>query len=326
MLRVPARAAFRAGALLLVSSAVVFLATSVLPGDAVQIRSGGRATGEELAQLRAAAGLDRALPVRYLDWLAGLVTGDLGRSLVTGRPVVDLIGPRVPVTLTVAVAALAVAVPLMTLLAWSAARGPRSLRSPTVAAVVGGAAVPQVVVAAALVALLSVAWGLVPPVSLLTSGAAPWAQPELLVLPVLTLALPSAAYGAGILHGAITDAGARPFVRDAELRGLSPASVMLRYILPLVAAPAARLLAVVTGALIAGTTVVETLFGVAGLGELLVTAIGGRDIPVVQAVAMLAATVVVCALLLADVVALAVDPRRRDHAFVAGTPTLSALP
>lgn len=302
----------RAGGLLVVTSAVIFVVTAALPGDALQIRSSGRATPEQLAQLRAAAGLDRPLLVRYVDWLAGMMTGDPGRSLVTGRPVLDLLGERAMVTVTLAAAALVVAVPLMVGLAWSAARGPRAWRPVITSVVVGGAAVPQVVVAAGLAALLSTAWGLVPPVSLFPAQTAPWQRPDLLILPTLTLALPTAAYGAGLLRGAIVDASARPFVRDAVLRGLPRAHVLLRYVLPLVAPLAVRMLAVVTGALVAGATVAETLFGVTGLGSLLVAAIGARDVPVVQAVALLAAAVVVVGLLLADLTAVAVDPRALD--------------
>ncbi len=306
-----AAAVVRSALLLLVASAAIFAATAALPGDAADIRSGGRATPEQLAQLRAAAGLDRPLPTRYLAWLTGAVRGDPGRSFVTGRPVAELIAQRAPVTLTLTLTALAIAAPLMVVLAWSAVRGPRPVRALVTAAVVAGAAVPQVAVAAVLVALLSTTWGLVPPVSLLPFGAHPWSRPDLLVLPVLSLAVPSAAYGAGLLRGSLADVASRPFVRDAELRGLTRAAVLIRYVLPVVAPAILRLLAVIAGGLVAGTAVVETLFGLAGLGELLVSAVHGRDIPVVQAVALLAAAAVMAGMAVADSVARAVVPRSR---------------
>lgn len=310
ILRAAALAAFRAAVLLLAASAVIFLATEALPGDAAEIRSGGRATPTELVRLRNEIGLDRPIVVRYASWLGGVFTGRPGRSLITGSPVADLVRQRVRVTLTLTLAALVVAVPLMVAWAWLGALGPRRLRSAVVAIIVAGAAVPQVVVATGLAALLSAALGLVPPVSLFSAGTPPWHQPELLVLPTLTLALPSAAYGAGILHGAMVDAASRPFVRDAVLRGLSPGRVLVRYLLPVVAAAAARMLAVIVGGLVAGSAVAESIFGVAGLGQLLVTAVGGRDIPVVQGVALLAAVIVVGTSLFADAVAIAVDPHR----------------
>ncbi|MFB4275420.1 ABC transporter permease [Nonomuraea sp. MTCD27] len=306
----PGRALARSVLLMAAASAVIFLCTAALPGDAADLVSGGRATPDELARLRAEQGLDRPLHVRYLGWLSGVLTGDPGVSLITGRPIGELVAERAGVTLTLTVAALAVSVPLTAALAWTAVRGPRWLRPAANALIVAGAALPQAVVAAALVAWLSAAWGLFPPVSMLPAGEPPWSRPDLLVLPVLTLALPIAAYGAALLRGAIADVVARPYVRDAELRGLSPAAIALRYVLPMIAAPATRLFAVTLGGLVAGAAVAETLFGLAGLGELLVTAVSTRDVPVVQSVALLAAAVVVAGLLAADAVA----PRRRAKA------------
>lgn len=299
----------RATGLLLVASLLIFFAAAALPGDAIEVRSGGRVTAAELAQLRAAAGLDRPLLVRWLDWLGGLSVGDPGRSLITGRPVGELVTGRIPVSTALVVGALAVVTPLTLALAWLGSRGPDWARSTVTAGTAAAAALPQVVVAGALVALLSTTWDLLPPVSLFPAGATPWSRPDLLVLPVLTLALPTAAYAAGLLRAGLQDAVGRPFVRDAVLRGIPARTVTLRYVLPTVAPLATRLLAVLVGSLVAGTTVVETLFGIAGLGELLVTAIGARDAPTVQAVALLAAAVVVAGLLLADAVATATDPR-----------------
>nr|WP_230466251.1 ABC transporter permease [Nonomuraea sp. ATCC 55076] len=292
----PARALARGVLLMAAASMVIFLCTAALPGDAADVLGGGRAAPGELARLRAEQGLDRPLPVRYLAWLADVLRGDPGASLITGRPIGELVAQRAGVTLALAAAALAAGVPLMAALAWAAVRGPRWLRRTANAVVVAGAALPQAVVAAALVAWLSAAWGWFPPVSMLPAGEPAWSRPDLLVLPVLTLALPIAAYGAALLRGAIADVLARPHVRDAELRGLPPVTIALRYVLPMIAAPATRLLAVTLGGLVAGTAVAETLFGLAGLGELLVTAVATRDVPVVQSVALLAAAMVVAGL------------------------------
>ncbi|RVX41391.1 peptide/nickel transport system permease protein [Nonomuraea polychroma] len=304
-----ARALVRSGLLLIAASVVIFLCTAALPGDAADALGGGRATPEELARLRAEQGLDRPLHIRYLDWLSGVLTGEPGASLITGRPVAELVAQRAGVTVALAGAALAVSVPLTAALSWAAVSGPRRLRSAVNALIVAGAALPQAVVAAALVAWLSAAWGWFPPVSMLPAGEPPWRRPDLLALPALTLALPAAAYGAALLRGAIADVLARPYVRDAELRGLSPVTIGLRYVLPMVAAPATRLLAVLLGGLVAGTAVAETLFGLAGLGELLVTAISTRDVPVVQSVAILAAAVVVAGLFAADTAAPRLHPK-----------------
>jgi peptide/nickel transport system permease protein len=289
-------ALLRAAALLLAASVALFSATAALPSDAIAVRGGGRVDGEQLAQMRAAAGLDRPAVVRYLDWLGDLLTGDLGSSLVSGRPVAELVGQRTPVSVVLVVGALVLAVPLAGVLARTGGTAAGVL-------VVAGAALPPVVVGVGLAVLLAGVWQLVPPVSLLPPDRPPWTRPELLVLPVLTLALPTAAYAAGQLRGAVADVVARPFVHDAVLRGVPATTVALRYVGPLVAAPALRVMAVSAGSLVAGTTVVETLFGMSGLGELLVAAVRARDVPVVQAVALIAAAVVVAGLLVADLAA-----------------------
>ncbi len=301
-------AAVRAVVLVAAASLVIFLAAAALPGDAVEVRSGGRVDPAQLADLRAEAGLDRPLPQRYLDWVVGLVHGDLGESLVTGRPVADVVAERLPVSGTLLLASLLLAVPLAAGAAWLAAEGPAVLRPVVTAATAGAAAVPQVVVAVLLAVLLAGVLDLVPPVSLLPVGVSPWARPDLLVLPVLTLALPSAAFAAGLVRGAWEDVTAREFVRDAVVRGVPAATVALRYVLPGVAPAALRVLAVVTGALVAGTALAEVLFGMAGLGELLVSAVGARDAPVVQTVALLGAAVVVVGMLVADLLAAAISP------------------
>lgn len=297
--RAAVRAVLRAAGLLAGSAVVVSAATALLPADAVTVRAGGRADPAALAQMRVAAGLDRPWPARFLSWAGGLLTGDPGRSLVSGRPVADLVAARAGTTAVLVVAALVVAVPLAALLA--------RRRGAVVVAV--GSAVPPVVVAVGLATLLSGVLRWVPPVSLLPPGEPAWTRPDLLVLPVLALALPSAAFAAGQLRGVVEDVAARPFVRDAVLRGVPGPVVALRYAGPFVAAPALRVLAVTAGSLVAGSTVVETLFGVAGLGELLVGSVATRDLPVVSSVALLAAAVVVAGMLVADLVAAAVDRR-----------------
>lgn len=302
------RALARAVLLLVGVSVLVFAATEALPGDAAEARTAGRATAAQLTEMRADTGLDVAPWRRYLAWAGSLLQGDAGVSLISGRPVADLIVERLPATAALAGAALLVAVPLMLLLAWPAAE--ESVAGRLVDAMVTAtAAIPQVVVAAGLTALFAGVLAWLPPVSLLPVGGGP-PGPAVLALPALSLALPAAAYGAMLLRGLVADILARPYVRDARLRGLTTARIAVVYVGPFLIAPAVRILAVVTGGLIAATAVIETMFGYAGLGELLVGAVANRDVPVVQAAAMLAATAVVLGLLVADMAAVLTDPRR----------------
>ncbi|ASR39239.1 ABC transporter permease [Prauserella marina] len=276
----------------------VFLVTDVLPGDAALARTRGGAGAAELARLRAESGMDGPVWERFARWGWALLRGDAGTSLLNDRPVSTLIGERLPATLTLAACALVVAVPLLLALSWWA--GGRAARSYGGGALAAVAAIPQVVVAAGAVAVFSGLLGWLPRVSLLPIGAPPWHDPALLVLPALSLALPAAAYGAGLLSGAVADVRALPHVDDAVLRGIPRWRIATRHALPLLWAPAIRVVAVIAGGLIAATTVVETVFGYTGLGELLVSSVASRDVPVVQAVALLGAVVVVTGGAVAD--------------------------
>ncbi|WP_067820592.1 ABC transporter permease [Actinomadura kijaniata] len=298
-------AAVRAVAVLFAVSVAVFAATELLPSDAAQVRSGG----VPAAEIRERLGLDRPAWQRYGIWLAGLARGDAGSSLVTDRPVARTVAERLPATLTLAGCALAVAVPLTLALAWAAGTASRR-RGPVITLVTVLAAVPQAVFAAGLVAVFAGMLAWLPPVSLVPADGSPLERPEILVLPALALAVPSAAFGAGVLGGAVADAVRAPHVTSAAERGVPRVRVAARHVLPYLAAPVVRVLAVMSGGMLAATTVVETLFGYSGLGELLVSAIGVRDVPVVQAVALPAAAVVLAGLFAADVLAALTERRR----------------
>ncbi|MFD7689094.1 ABC transporter permease [Streptomyces sp. NPDC059781] len=293
------RPAGRAAALAVAATAVVFAATELLPGDAGELRTAGRASAEDVAAARERLGLDRPAAVRYLDWLYGMVRGDLGRSLAGGRPVAALFAERLPATAVLVAVALAVTVLLTaTALTVTYLRGGRGGTAAT-----GLAAVPQPVYAAVLGAVLAGLLGWLPPVSLLPPGGSPLADPRLLVLPALTLALPSAAFATALLRGVLADTLRRPHVADARLRGLPAPLVLHRHVLPFLSAPALQVTALLSGGLVAGTALVETLFGYPGTGQLLVSAVAVRDVPVIQAAALLPAVVLLLGMLLADLAA-----------------------
>ncbi len=293
------RPAGRAVALAVAVTAVVFTATELLPGDAEELRTTGRASQEEAAAERDRLGLDRPAAARYLDWLYGLARGDLGHSLAGGRPVAALFAERLPATTALVAVALAGTVLLTAAaLAVTYLRGGRGGSAAT-----GLAAVPQPVHAAVLGAVLAGLLGWLPPVSLLPSGGSPLSDPRLLVLPALTLALPSAAFATVLLRGALGDVLRRPHVADARLRGLPAPLVLHRHVLPFLYAPALQVTALLTGGLVAGTALAETLFGYPGTGQLLVSAVALRDVPVIQAAALLPAVVLLLGMLLADLAA-----------------------
>jgi peptide/nickel transport system permease protein len=292
------RAVGRAVLVLALVAVLVFLATAALPADPAQVRTQGRAGTADTAALRAELGLDRPGWIRFAEWAGGLVRGDLGTSLVTGRPVTDLVAARLPATLALLAAAALVALPLLVAGAWAAGRRPR-VSAPLLVAM---AAVPQVVLATGLVAVFAGMLGWLPAVSLVPVSGSVWDRPESLVLPALALGVPAAAFGAGLLGGAVADAWALPHVRAGRVRGLPAPLILVRHVLPRLWAPALRVVTLVAAGMLASSALVETVFGYAGLGELMVGSVSTGDSPVVQAVALLLAVVVVAGLTVADLV------------------------
>ncbi|MDR6593422.1 ABC transporter permease [Saccharothrix longispora] len=293
MLLGTARALGRAALVLTAVSVLVFLATAALPVDPARARTGGRG---DVTALRAELGLDRPPWTRFAGWAGDLLRGDPGVSLVSGRPVTDLLAARLPATLALVAAAALVALPLLLAGGWAAGRRPRTAAPPLVAV----AAVPQVVVATGLVAVFAGVLGWFPAVSFVPVSGSVWDRPEALVLPALALGVPAAAFGAGLLGGAVADALALPHVRAARVRGLPEPVVLLRHVLPDLGAPLLRVSGLVVAGMTASSALVETVFGYAGLGELLVGAVSTGDVPVVQAIALLSAVVVVVTSTAAD--------------------------
>ena len=276
----------------------VFLLTALLPQDAAQVLAGRQADPARVAALRAELGLDRPLWERFGSWLSGLCHGDLGRSSVDGRAVGPLLADRLGASALIVVPAWGLAVVFGVLAALVAARRPAGS-----AVVAAFAALPEVVFVGGLVLVFATGLGWLPAVSLLPVGGSAWDAPQVLVLPILALALPSAAWLARSMRGPAADVTGRPFVVDAHLRGVSPVRIAVRDVLPHLAAPVAQGAAILAGALLAGTTVVESLLAYPGLGQLLATAVASRDVPVVQAVALTDAVVVLAAVLIADRIA-----------------------
>jgi peptide/nickel transport system permease protein len=296
----------RAALTLFLVCLLVFLITTALPGDAAVIAAGQHATPERIAELRAALGLDQPVWTRFAGWFSGALRGDLGLSLVDGRPVAPLLWSRFTATLFIAVPvwvlALAFGTPLALLLGWRADRAGSAL----LAAIAG---LPEVVLAGGLVVVFATWLGWLPAVSLVPAGDTAADRPEVLVLPVLALALPATAWTARLLRGPVTDVVGRRFVTDALLRGVPVPVVAVRHVVPHLVPPLAQAAAVLGGGVLTATTVVEAVFAYPGMGQLLATAVATRDAPVLQGLAALVAVVVLVAVLAADAVG-AVQARR----------------
>lgn len=295
---------------LAIVSIIVFFAVYLLPGDLAEEILGQARTPEAVANIRRELGLDRPAGTRYLDWIGGVLTGDFGRSLASGRPIAELIGMRLLNTFFLAGFAAVVSMPLSLALGIIAAlhRGRLIDRSINVAAL-AAISLPEFFVAYILIFVLSVEAGLMP--SLATVGADTPLAERLYrtILPVMTLTFAVAAHVMRLTRAAIVNLIATPYIEMAHLKGLKPARIIVHHALPNALAPIINVVVLNLAYLIVGVVVVEVVFGYPGLGQLLVDSVSKRDVPVVQVVCLIFASTYIVLNLIADVLTIALDPR-----------------
>ena len=296
------------GTLLLVS-VLAFAAFSVVPGDPAASVLGSEATQEQIDAFRARNGLDLPVWQRYGRWLAAFAAGDFGRSYKYDMTVAQLIGPKVGATLTLAALAFALIVAISLPLGLIAARRPGGAvdRAVTVLAQVT-MSVPNFVMGIALMFLFALVlrWfrpEYVPP----EEGLA--AHLRFMLYPALAIALPKSAMTVKLLRGSILGELDQDYIRTAYSKGNSRGSALRRHVLRNAMIPVVTFLAMAIGDIMAGSIVVEQVFGVPGLGRILISSIGNRDYPVVQAIVVLLAAAVVGCNFLADLLYRVMDPR-----------------
>jgi len=281
---------------------VVMLTVQLIPGDAVQLMLGEHATQEAVAKLRDYLGLDKPLLVRYVQYVERLVTGDLGRSIQQNRPVVDELADGWPATLELTVAALVIATAL------------------GVAAGVVSAAWPNSLFDA--VARLGSLFGLSMPVFwtglvliVVFSLWLPWlpvggvGSPSHLVLPAVTLALPSVAMVARMTRSSVLEVLREDYVRTARAKGVAERLVVAKHALRNAAIPILTLLGLQAGQLMGGAVLTESVFSWPGLGRLMIKAIFARDYVLLQGAVLVFALAFVLINLAVDVAYGALDPR-----------------
>jgi peptide/nickel transport system permease protein len=294
-------------------SLVVFAATTALPTDPAQAILGKQATPDALAQLRAALGLDRSLPVQYLSWLGGVVRGDFGTSLSSQRPVGDVLGPALANSLTLLLVTAVIAIPLsIGLGAITALRRDGVLDRATLLVSLALTAVPEFVIGMVLVLLLATGWvRILPAVALLPPGSNPLAHPREIALTVLTLVLAVVPYLYRLVRGTTIDVLESEYVTMARLKGMPERVVLLRHALPNALIPVTQGSAVIMSYLLGGIVVVEYVFRFPGIGSLLTDAISNRDLPLIEAITIVLAAGVVLFNLLADLASVFLTPRLR---------------
>jgi peptide/nickel transport system permease protein len=295
-------------------SLVVFAATQALPSDPARAILGRTATPESLTALRKQLNLNRPVFTQYTDWLKGAVVGDFGNSLAArGEPVTKVLGTRLRNSAFLVLIAGLISVPLSIFLGVVSARrrdGPFDHVSSVL--MLALAALPEFVVGIALVVLFATSvLHVLPAVSLIPPEDAPWQHMKELVLPVATLVLAVAPYIARIMRASMVEVLESDFVEMARLKGMPERYVLWRHAVPNAIAPAIQVIALNLAYLAGGIVVVEFVFAFPGIGSGLVDAVANRDLPIVQALAVLIAAVYVALNLVADITTILVSPRLR---------------
>ncbi|MCE2736967.1 MAG: ABC transporter permease [Rhodobacter sp.] len=294
---------------LFIISVVIFGATELLPGDLARELLGQSATEETLAALREQLGLNDPAPVRYWNWLTGVLRGDFGVSMATQKPISELVGTRLGNTLFLALYAAALSVPLSLLLGVLAALWRNSVfdRASNALALTA-ISFPEFFVAYILILWLAQT-GLFPSMVRITGATTTGDLLYSAFLPALTLTLVVTAHMMRMTRAAIINLLASPYIEMARLKGMSPMRVVLHHAVPNALAPIINVVALNLAYLITGVVVVEVVFVYPGLGQLMIDAVTNRDIPVVQAIALIFASAYVLLNLLADVLSTVANPR-----------------
>jgi peptide/nickel transport system permease protein len=297
---------------LLLVSLIVFSILEILPGDVATRILGRDATPESLEVLRNELGLNRPAFSRYLAWLGGLMRGDLGRSLVSNRPVADILGMRIYNTMLLSLYAFLVYLPLTTVPAllqaiWRDRPIDHVLSIVTLILL----SMPDFLLATILLFTFVVIIPVLPAMSLVDESSSAWDYFRAMTLPAVTLAIVMAVYAVRMLRDNLIEVLDSDYIRMAELKGLSARRVLLRHALPNALSPTLNVTALNLAYLVGGVVVVERVFSYPGFGNLLVDSLQLRDLPVIESTVMIAALVYVLANLLADLAAILLNPRLR---------------
>lgn len=298
--------------LLFVITVLVYATVLLLPGDPARQIAGLQAPEEDVAEIRAELGLDRSFLEQYSSWVTDAVTGDLGSSLFTDRSVWSEITSRFPVTLSVAVGALTISLVLGFAFGTAAGVRPGSIVDRLVTfGTSAGVAMPDFWLAMVLVAVLAVDRNLLPSIGYvgITDDPVEWFRH--LLMPWIALGVSSAATVARQVRSALADVLEQDYIRTARAKGLSPARVIGKHAMKNAALPVATVVGLQFAYLLGGTVIIESIFSLPGLGTYMLQAVISRDLPVIQGVVLVVATVFVTVNLVVDVFYGYVNPKVR---------------
>ncbi len=296
-----------------VVSVVVFVMTSLLPGDVAQIVLGQSATPESLAAYRAERGLDQPLVFQYFSWLGNMVTGDLGISKAGGATISSLISGRLYNTMFLAAVVAIISVPLSVGLGLMAAMYPgtwidRTLTFGTLALI----SVPEFFIATFMVLIFAVNLGWLPSIARVAAEDSVLEMIRGIAMPLIVLIIVVAAQMIRMTRAGILNVMNSPYIEMAILKGVKRKRIILRHAFFNTIGPIVNVIALNLAYLVSGVVIVETIFAYPGLAKLMIDGVQTRDLPLVQATAMIFTGTYVILIILADVAAILANPRLRN--------------
>ncbi len=303
---------------MIVVSIMIFIGTSVLPGDVANIILGQMATPESLAALRSNLGLDQPAYIRYFMWLGDMATGDLGISkagagaATIGTPISELIAPRIVNTLRLSSIVALIAVPLSLTLGLLAAMYPGSRLDKVITfSTLGLISVPEFLVATFLVLVVAVQMELLPATAYISGKETGLKLVRALALPTLTLVIVASSQIMRMTRATVLNVMSSPYIEMAILKGVPRKRIILRHALFNAIGPIVNVIALNLAYLVSGVVIVETIFSYPGLAKLMVDAVQTRDLPLVQACAMIFCATYIVLIFIADMASILSNPRLR---------------
>lgn len=296
----------------LVVGTITFTLIHLTPGDPAAVMLGPEATPEEIAAARDRLGLNEPLLVQYPAWLGGVVRGDFGDSIFLDRPVAQALTERLTPTIQLAFYSLIVAVLLGVPAGVYAALRQNSIVDRAIMVLaIGGSAIPNFFLGILLILLFAVTLRWLPSGGYVPITVDPVAHFRAMLLPTIALGFSAAGLPARLIRSTMLDVLREEYVVSAVARGLDPRTVAVRHALRNALLPAVTVLGYSMADLLGGAVVVETVFGLPGMGQLIVNSIARRDFPVIQGAVMTIAIFYVLANLVVDILYVFIDPRVR---------------
>lgn len=298
--------------LLIAASILIFVGTSILPGDVAQSILGQTATPEALANMRRELGLNEPVLTRYFSWLGGFLQGDLGTALTNGRDIAESLGGRLKNTLFLAFWAALISVPIAIFLGLLAVRYKDRWPDKLISAVtLTTISVPEFMIGYILIYFVTIKWGVFSSVAIINKEMLLGEKLNAIAVPVMVLTLVVLAHMMRMTRAAILNVMQSAYIETAELKGLGMLKIISKHAFPNAVAPIVNVVMLNLAYLVVGVVVVEVVFAYPGMGQYLVDHVSKRDVPVVQACGLIFAAVYIGLNLIADIVSILANPRLR---------------